>query len=110
MKLSDQFLKNAASIRRRAMESQFERLDSVCEGAVATDRAGRVVWINDKYLPILGLRSAEETLGREIEEVIPNSLMRRLFTRVSRSWSTSSSSAASRWWSRACRCRTRTAL
>ena len=53
--LSDQFLKNAEAIRRRAMESLFERLESLCEGAIAIDRGGRVIYVNDKYLPMLGL-------------------------------------------------------
>jgi transcriptional regulator with PAS, ATPase and Fis domain len=65
-------------IRARAMETLFERLENLCEGAIAIDRAGRVVYVNEKYLPSLGLHHASEAIGRAIEEIIPNSLMRRV--------------------------------
>jgi transcriptional regulator with PAS, ATPase and Fis domain len=76
--LSDEFLRDSVAIHRLAMQSLFERLDSLCEGAVAVDRQARIVWINEKYLATLGLKSVDEALGREIEEVIPNSLMREV--------------------------------
>jgi transcriptional regulator with PAS, ATPase and Fis domain len=65
-------------IRARAMESLFERLESLCEGAIAIDTAGQVVYVNEKYLPALGLKHVSEAIGRPIEEIIPNSLMRRV--------------------------------
>jgi transcriptional regulator with PAS, ATPase and Fis domain len=65
-------------IRARAMETLFERLESLCEGALGVDRAGRVVYVNEKYLPALGLASTSEAIGRPVEEIIPNSLMRRV--------------------------------
>jgi len=76
--LADQFLRDSMAIHRLAMQSLFERLDSLCEGAVAVDRQARIVWINEKYLATLGLNSLREALGHEIEEVIPNSLMREV--------------------------------
>jgi transcriptional regulator with PAS, ATPase and Fis domain len=76
--LSDEILRDSAAIHRLAMQSLFERLDSLCEGAVAVDRQARVVWINEKYLATLGLKSAHDALGRQIEEIIPNSLMREV--------------------------------
>jgi transcriptional regulator with PAS, ATPase and Fis domain len=66
------------AVRARAMETLFERLESLCEGAIAIDRTGRVVYVNEKYLPSLGLTLASQALGRPIEEIIPNSLMRRV--------------------------------
>jgi transcriptional regulator with PAS, ATPase and Fis domain len=66
------------AIRARAMETLFERLESLCEGAIAIDRTGRVVYVNEKYLPSLGLTQVSQALGRPIEEIIPNSLMRRV--------------------------------
>ena len=65
-------------IRARAMETLFERLESLCDGAIAIDRAGHVVYINEKYLHSLHLTHVSEALGRPIEEIIPNSLMRRV--------------------------------
>jgi len=65
-------------IRARAMETLFERLENLCEGAIAIDRAGRVVYVNEKYLHSLRLNHVSEAIGRPIEEIIPNSLMRRV--------------------------------
>ncbi|WP_439407353.1 sigma-54 interaction domain-containing protein [Bradyrhizobium sp. DASA03076] len=67
-----------AYIRARAMETLFERLEHLCEGAIAIDRSGRVVYVNEKYVTAIGLSHESEALGRPIEEVIPNSLLRRV--------------------------------
>src|SRR5438105_3079859 len=72
---------NASSsdaVRAIAMKSLFERLEALCEGAVATDLDARVVWINTKYAQRLGLPDAQAALGRPIEEIIPNSRMREV--------------------------------
>ena len=76
--MSPSIANDPEAIRARAMETLFERLESLCEGAIAIDRSGRVVYVNEKYLPSLGLAHASEALGRPIEEIIPNSLMRRV--------------------------------
>jgi len=65
-------------IRARAIQTLFERLEQLCEGAIAIDRAGHVVYVNEKYLPALGLSHTAQALGRPIEEIIPNSQMRRV--------------------------------
>jgi transcriptional regulator with PAS, ATPase and Fis domain len=65
-------------IRARAIQTLFERLEQLCEGAIAIDRAGHVVYVNEKYLPALGLTHTAQALGRPIEEIIPNSQMRRV--------------------------------
>jgi transcriptional regulator with PAS, ATPase and Fis domain len=78
MPLSQAAVSNPDLIRARAMETLFERLESLCEGAIAIDRAGRVVYVNEKYLPALGLKLTAEAIGRPIEEIIPNSLMRKV--------------------------------
>jgi len=76
--LTTDFVDNSQAILRLAMRSLFERLDHLFEGALAVDSEVRIVWINDTYLSTLGLRSREDALGREVEEVIPNSLMREV--------------------------------
>jgi transcriptional regulator with PAS, ATPase and Fis domain len=76
--LTDDFVRNSDAILHLAMQSLFRQLDSLCEGALAVDAQARIVWINDKYLATLGLHSTKEALGREVEEVIPNSLMREV--------------------------------
>ncbi len=68
------------SIRRRSMQSLFESLENLCEGTVIVDRNARIVWINERYALRLGAISAADAIGREIEEVIPNSLMREVVT------------------------------
>ncbi|HEU0200230.1 MAG TPA: PAS domain-containing protein, partial [Burkholderiaceae bacterium] len=78
MTLADAFLGDSEAIHRRAMVTLFEELNSLCEGALVVDRRARVVWINEKYTQTLGLKSATDAIGREVEEVIPNSLMRRV--------------------------------
>lgn len=78
MELSDRLNKEADGIRRVAMQTLFERLEALCEGAVAVDVQGKVVWINEKYASKLGLASSAQALGRGVEDVIPNSLMRQV--------------------------------
>ena len=39
-----------AYVRARAMVTLFERLEHLCEGAIAIDRNGRVIYVNEKYL------------------------------------------------------------
>ncbi len=63
-------------IRRHAVESLFDDLAASCEGVLAVDRDARIVWIDDKYQALLGLEG--EVIGRVVEEVIPNSLMRQV--------------------------------
>jgi len=77
-KLSDDFQRDSKAIHRLAMQSLFERLDSLCEGAMAVDKDAQVVWINEKYVAALGFGSSQDVLGRAVEEVIPNSLMREV--------------------------------
>ncbi len=65
-----------ARIRQRAMQTLFDSLDELCEGTVVVDKEARIVWINDRYASRFGLHSAAEAIGRNIEEIIPGSLMR----------------------------------
>jgi transcriptional regulator with PAS, ATPase and Fis domain len=75
---TEDFVRNSEAILRLAMRSLFERLNNMCEGAIAVDANARIVWISDKYLATLGLASPEDALGREVEEILPNSLMREV--------------------------------
>jgi len=73
--------RDAASIRKLAARSMFDLFSSVSEGMMLVDRAGRVVWINDSYkrfLPALGIERPEDFVGRPVEEVVPNTLMRHV--------------------------------
>ncbi len=74
------FIGGAEVLRRRAMPSLFEALEKQSEGTVAVDRDARVVWINDKYARMLGIADPATAIGHDIEEIIPNSLMRQVVT------------------------------
>ncbi len=73
---TEAFLQDSDAIHKHAMASLFEQLDSLCEGAITVDGQGRVAWINDKYLAMLGIDDAQQALGQDVETIIPNSLMR----------------------------------
>ncbi len=73
--------RDAASILKLAARSMFDLFSSMSQGMMLVDRSGRVVWINDSYkrfLPALGFEKAEDFVGRPVEEVVPNTLMRRV--------------------------------
>jgi transcriptional regulator with PAS, ATPase and Fis domain len=71
-------LKDPAAIRKIAKKSLFECLDQMCEGAIIVDREARIVWLSEKYAARLKLPSAAAGIGRIVEDVIPNSLMREV--------------------------------
>ncbi len=63
-------------IRSQAARSMLELFDSLYEGALAIDRDARIVWMNDKYKALVGWNGTEKIEGRQIEDIIPGSLMR----------------------------------
>jgi len=67
-----------AALRARAMNTLFEAFDSLCEGTVVVDRDARIVWINERYAARFGVADPAAAIGREIEEIIPTSLMREV--------------------------------
>ncbi len=71
-------LTDPAAVRKIAKKSLFEGLDQMCEGAIIVDRDARIVWLSDKYAARLKLPSAAAGIGRTVEDVIPNSLMREV--------------------------------
>ncbi len=80
-KPSESLPQDAASVLRLAARSMFDLFSSMAQGMLLVDREGRVVWINEgykKFLPQLGFARAEDFLGRPVEEVIPNTLMRHV--------------------------------
>ncbi len=78
MKLSAGSLWDNESIQRVGMQSLLDLFNDSCAGMMAVDLQARIAWINDKYVALLGLKNAEEALGRAVEEVIPNSRMREV--------------------------------
>lgn len=71
-------LDDTEELHARAVRSLFELFETLCEGAIAVDAEARVVWINDRYLELLGLAPDRPVLGLAVEELIPNSLLRQV--------------------------------
>ena len=71
-------LKDPAAVRKIARKSLFQGLDHMCEGALIVDREARIVWMSEKYAARLKLPGAEHAIGKVVEDVIPNSLMREV--------------------------------
>lgn len=69
------------SILELAARSMFQLFSSVSQGMFLVNRSGRIVWVNDGYqrfLPDLGFSSVDQFVGRMVEEVIPNTQMRKV--------------------------------
>jgi len=75
---SDAFGISADAVRTVAMKSLFDRLEALCEGAVAVNTDAKIIWINKKYAEKCGLPDDRAAVGKDIEEVIPNSRMREV--------------------------------
>lgn len=72
---------DAQGILELAARSMFHLFSSVSQGMFLVDLSGRIVWVNEGYqrfLPDLGFSSLDQFLGRMVEEVIPNTGMRRV--------------------------------
>jgi transcriptional regulator with PAS, ATPase and Fis domain len=65
-------------LRQLASQSLLSHFADLCEGAVIVDAEANVVWMNDQYPARLNIRNPAATIGRPVEEVIPNSLMRQV--------------------------------
>ncbi|OJU88877.1 MAG: sigma-54-dependent Fis family transcriptional regulator [Burkholderiales bacterium 66-5] len=72
---------DAQSILALAARSMFHLFSSVSQGMFLVDLSGRIVWVNEGYqrfLPELGLDHVDQFLGHMVEDVIPNTQMRRV--------------------------------
>ncbi|MBB3176033.1 sigma-54-dependent Fis family transcriptional regulator [Variovorax sp. Sphag1AA] len=72
---------DADSILALAARSMFHLFSSISQGMFLVDRTGRIVWVNEGYrrfLPALGFSSIDQFLGHMVEDVIPNTQMRRV--------------------------------
>ena len=69
---------DADGVLKLAAQSMFDTLAATAMGMMVVDREHRIVWISEGYksfLPALGFGSAQEFVGRRVEEVIPNTLL-----------------------------------
>jgi transcriptional regulator with PAS, ATPase and Fis domain len=72
---------DAQGILELAARSMFHLFSSVSQGMFLVDLRGRIVWVNEGYqrfLPELGLTHVDQFLGHMVEDVIPNTQMRRV--------------------------------
>jgi transcriptional regulator with PAS, ATPase and Fis domain len=72
---------DAQGILELAARSMFQLFSSMSQGMFLVDLSGRIVWVNEGYrrfLPDLGVGSVNDFVGRMVEEVIPNTQMRRV--------------------------------
>ncbi|KQP22629.1 Fis family transcriptional regulator [Pseudorhodoferax sp. Leaf267] len=72
---------DAQGILALAARSMFHLFSSMSQGMFLVDHAGTIVWVNDGYrrfLPALGFSSIDEFQGHPVDEVIPNTQMRRV--------------------------------
>ena len=72
---------DAQGILALAARSMFHLFSSISQGMFLVDRSGRIVWVNEGYkrfLPALGFSSVDQFVGHLVEDVIPNTQMRRV--------------------------------
>ncbi len=75
---NDSFLADAEWLRQRAMESLFDQFANLCDGVIVVDAEARIVWMNEQYPKKLGIADPAAAIGKPVETVIPNSLMRQV--------------------------------
>ena len=72
---------DAQGILELAARSMFHLFSNISQGMFLVDRTGRIVWVNEGYqrfLPALGFSSVDQFVGHLVEDVIPNTQMRRV--------------------------------
>jgi transcriptional regulator with PAS, ATPase and Fis domain len=77
----DTLPRDGQSILALAARSMFQLFSSVSQGMFLVDRSGRIVWVNEGYqrfLPALGFTSVDQFVGHMVEDVIPNTQMRKV--------------------------------
>jgi transcriptional regulator with PAS, ATPase and Fis domain len=77
----DNLPRDGQSILALAARSMFQLFSNISQGMFLVDRAGTVVWVNEGYkrfLPALGFSSVDQFVGHKVEDVVPNTLMRRV--------------------------------
>ncbi|HRO59258.1 MAG TPA: sigma 54-interacting transcriptional regulator [Burkholderiaceae bacterium] len=66
---------------RLAAQTFFDQLSQMCEGILLVDGSAHIVWIDERWqknIANLGFSDASEIIGRPVEEVVPNTLMRHV--------------------------------
>ncbi|MEJ7931735.1 sigma 54-interacting transcriptional regulator [Ramlibacter sp. AN1015] len=77
----DTLPRDGQSILALAARSMFQLFSNISQGMFLVDRAGTIVWVNEGYkrfLPALGYSSIDQFVGHKVEDVVPNTQMRRV--------------------------------
>ena len=77
----DTLPRDGQSILALAARSMFQLFSNISQGMFLVDRSGTIVWVNEGYkrfLPLLGFESVEQFIGKKVEDVVPNTQMRRV--------------------------------
>jgi transcriptional regulator with PAS, ATPase and Fis domain len=81
MEVDNALPRDGQSILELAARSMFHLFSSISQGMFLVDRSGRIVWLNEGYkrfLPALGFDSVDQVVGHMVEDVVPNTQMRRV--------------------------------
>ncbi len=81
MTVPDTLPRDGQSILALAARSMFQLFSNISQGMFLVDRSGTVVWVNEGYkrfLPALGFSSVDQFVGHKVEDVVPNTQMRRV--------------------------------
>ncbi len=81
MTVPDTLPRDGQSILALAARSMFQLFSNISQGMFLVDRTGTIVWVNEGYkrfLPALGFSSVDQFVGHKVEDVVPNTQMRRV--------------------------------
>jgi transcriptional regulator with PAS, ATPase and Fis domain len=81
MTVPDTLPRDGQSILALAARSMFQLFSNISQGMFLVDRSGTIVWVNEGYkrfLPALGFSSVDQFVGHKVEDVVPNTQMRRV--------------------------------
>ncbi len=68
----------AEYLMKSATEALLGHFEASCQGTLIVDKQARIVWMNDRYRKRLGVPDPASVLGKPVEAIIPNSLMRQV--------------------------------
>ncbi len=81
MTVQDTLPRDGQSILALAARSMCQLFSNISQGMFLVDRTGTIVWVNEGYkrfLPALGFSSVDQFVGHKVEDVVPNTQMRRV--------------------------------
>lgn len=59
-------------------QNLFDLLSSLCQGSIAVDESGAIIWMNDSYRELIGLAESCNPIGKAVEQVLPHTQLPRV--------------------------------